>query len=163
NCRSRRAWSGRGRRHMMCNATLLTKTHERSTSPLPAQREMSRNHGNDSICGTRTLSPAGKSSRPKNEASGVSIAHRRNQRQRIAGGAGGAYRPRLKPNPIHRNAEFLEETNKSFRLARDLRLLHDLASPIHNANAREFQRDVASDIVLHGCPPSQMPGADSTS
>src|SRR5215471_5390922 len=61
---------------MMCNATLLTKTHERSTSPLPAQREMSRNHGNDSICGTRTLSPAGKSSRPKNEAPGVSIAHR---------------------------------------------------------------------------------------
>src|SRR5262249_38556645 len=27
-------------------------------------------------------------------------------------------------------------------LARDLRLFHDLASPIHNANAREFQRDV---------------------
>src|SRR5262249_10780818 len=64
---------------------------------------------------------------------------------------------------VHRNAKFLEETNKSFRLARDLRLLHDLASPIHNANAREFQRDVDSDIVLHGCPPSQMPGADSTS
>src|SRR5262245_12986204 len=63
---------------------------------------------------------------------------------------------------MHRNAKFFEETNKSFRLARDLRLLHDLASPIHNANAREFQRDVDSDIVLHGCPPSQMPGADST-
>src|SRR5215510_6292262 len=30
--------------------------------------------------------------------------------------------------------------NKGFRLARDLRLLHDLASPIHNANAPEFQR-----------------------
>src|SRR5262249_46384016 len=71
--------------------------------------------------------------------------------------------PRLKPNPIHRNAKFLEETTKNFRLARDLRLLHDLASPIHNANAREFQRDVDSGIVLHGCPPSQMPGADSTS
>src|SRR5262249_10017148 len=71
-------------------------------------------------------------------------------------------RPRLKPNPMHRNAKFFEETNKSFRLARDLRLLHDLASPIHNANAGEFQRDVDSDIVLHGCPPSQMPGADST-
>src|SRR5262249_60993057 len=55
---------------------------------------------------------------------------------------------------MHRNAKFLEETNKSFRLARDLRLLHDLASPIHNANVREFQRDVHSDIVLHGCPPS---------
>src|SRR5262249_45704303 len=63
---------------------------------------------------------------------------------------------------MHRNAKFFEETNKSFRLARDLRLLHDLASPIHNANAREFQRDVDSDIMLHGCPPSQMPGADST-
>jgi MFS family permease len=48
-------------------------------------------------------------------------------------------------------------------LARDLRLLHDLAPPIHNANAREFQRDVDSCIVFHGCPPSQMPGADSTS
>src|SRR5262249_51024207 len=70
---------------------------------------------------------------------------------------------RLKPNPIHRNAKFLEETTKNFRLARDLRLLQDLASPIHNANAREFQRDVDSGIVLHGCPPSQMPGADSTS
>src|SRR5262249_45281932 len=55
------------------------------------------------------------------------------------------------------------EVPKSFRLARDLRLLHDLASPIHNANAREFQRDVDSCIVFHGCPPSQMPGADSTS
>src|SRR5262245_20989609 len=55
---------------------------------------------------------------------------------------------------MHRNAKFLEETNKSFRLARDLRLLHDLAPPIHNANAREFQRDVDSDIALHGCPPS---------
>src|SRR6516162_6534073 len=41
--------------------------------------------------------------------------------------------------------------------------LHDLAPPIHNANAREFQRHVDSDIVFHGCPPSQMPGADSTS
>src|SRR5262249_46715358 len=61
------------------------------------------------------------------------------------------------------NAKFLEETTKNFRLARDLRLLHDLASPIHNANAREFQRDVDSGVVLHGCPPSQMPGADSTS
>src|SRR5262249_25747914 len=48
----------------------------------------------------------------------------------------------------------LEEINKGFRLARDLRLLHDLAPPIHNANAREFQRDVDSDIVFHGCPPS---------
>src|SRR5262249_36255007 len=55
---------------------------------------------------------------------------------------------------MHRNAKFFEETNMSFRLARDLRLLHDLASPIHNANAREFQRDVDSDIVFHGCPPS---------
>jgi|SRR5262245_1333436 len=27
--------------------------------------------------------------------------------------------------------------------------------------AREFQRDVDSDIVLHDCPPSQMPEADS--
>jgi hypothetical protein len=45
----------------------------------------------------------------------------------------------------------------------NLRLLHDLAPPIHNANAGEFQRDVDSDIVFHGCPPSQMPGADSTS
>src|SRR4030095_2639136 len=62
--------------------------------------------------------------------------------------------PRLKPNPIHRKAKFLEETNKSFRLARDLRLLHDLAPPIHNANAREFQRHVDSGIVFHGCPPS---------
>ena len=53
--------------------------------------------------------------------------------------------PRLKPNPIHRNAKFLQETNKSFRFARNLRLLYDLASPIHNANAREFQRDVDSD------------------
>src|SRR5262249_52782001 len=57
------------------------------------------------------------------------------------------------------NAKFLEETTKNFRLARDPRLLHDLASPIHNANAREFQRDVDSGVVLHGCPPSQMPGA----
>src|SRR5262249_41333085 len=47
-----------------------------------------------------------------------------------------------------------EEINKGFRLARDLRLLHDLAPPIHNANAREFQRDVDSDIVFHRCPPS---------
>src|SRR5215471_16756046 len=60
-------------------------------------------------------------------------------------------------------AKFLQEINKSFRLARDLRLLHDLAPPIHNTNAREFQRDVDSCIVFHGCPPSQMPGADSTS
>jgi hypothetical protein len=57
-------------------------------------------------------------------------------------------------NPIHWKAKFLEEINKSFRLAHDLRLLHDLAPPIHNANAREFQRDVDSDIVFHGCPPS---------
>src|SRR5262249_12502719 len=34
---------------------------------------------------------------------------------------------------------------------------------VHDANAREFQRDVDSCIVFHGCPPSQMPGADSTS
>jgi len=72
-------------------------------------------------------------------------------------------RPSGRSRAGHRNAKFLEETNKSFRLARNLRLLHDLASPIHNANAREFQRDVDSCIVLHGCPPSQMPGADSTS
>src|SRR5262249_18539758 len=62
-----------------------------------------------------------------------------------------------------RESQFLEKINKGFRLARDLRLLHDLAPPIHNANAREFQRDVDSCIVFHGCPPSQMPGADSTS
>src|SRR5262245_40255016 len=55
---------------------------------------------------------------------------------------------------MHWNAKFLEEINKGFRLARDLRLLHDLAPPMHNANAREFQRDVDSDIVFHGCPPS---------
>src|SRR6516225_1669316 len=61
------------------------------------------------------------------------------------------------------STKFAKETNKSFRLGRDLRLLHDLTPPIHNANARELQRDVDSDIVFHGCPPSQMPGADSTS
>src|SRR5215471_13512580 len=33
-------------------------------------------------------------------------------------------------------------------------LLHNLTQRVHNANAREFQRDVDSDIVLHGCPPS---------
>src|SRR5262249_10197931 len=44
--------------------------------------------------------------------------------------------------------------DKSFRLARDLRLFHDLAPPIHNANAREFQRHVDSGIMFHGCPPS---------
>src|SRR5262249_53815348 len=60
-------------------------------------------------------------------------------------------------------AKSLKEMDKSFRLARALRLVHDLAPRIHNANAREFQRDVDSDIVFHGCPPSQMPGADSTS
>ncbi len=31
----------------------------------------------------------------------------------------------------------LEEINKSFRLARDLRLLHDLAPPIHTAQTLE--------------------------
>src|SRR6516165_11525460 len=52
---------------------------------------------------------------------------------------------------------------RSLRNKPPLALLYDLAPPIHNANARELQRDVDSDIVFHGCPPSQMPGADSTS
>ena len=52
---------------------------------------------------------------------------------------------------------------RSLRNKPPLALLYDLAPPIHNANARELQRDVDSDIVFHGCPPSKMPGADSTS
>jgi hypothetical protein len=57
-----------------------------------AARNVTKPTENDSICETRTLSPAGKSPRPKNEAPGVSIAHRRNQRQRIDRGAGWAVR-----------------------------------------------------------------------
>jgi hypothetical protein len=71
--------------------------------------------------------------------------------------------PSLKSDPLHCKAKFFQKINKGLWLARDLRLLHDLAPPIHNANAREFQRDADSCIVFHGRPPSQMPGADSTS
>src|SRR5215469_16532171 len=62
--------------------------------------------------------------------------------------------PRLKSDPLHSKTKRFEESNQGCRLARDLRLLHNLTQRVHNANARPFQRHVDSGIVFHGRPPS---------
>ena len=43
--------------------------------------------------------------------------------------------PRLKSYPLHSKTKRLKESNQSCRLARDLRLLHNLTLRVHNANA----------------------------
>src|SRR5262245_19608938 len=62
--------------------------------------------------------------------------------------------PRLKSDPLHRKTKRRKESNQSFGFTRDLRLPDNLALRVHNAHAREFQCNIDSGIVLHGCSPS---------
>jgi len=47
--------------------------------------------------------------------------------------------PCFQPDPGHLNLQTAEKSNQGFRLARHLRLAHDLAGAIHHAHAALFQ------------------------
>src|ERR1044071_1809432 len=71
-------------------------------------------------------------------------------------------RTRFQPDPCHRHLLRRKPGDQSLGLARRLRLFQDLAPRIDDANARVFQRDVDSGILLHGRP-SMMLGAGESS
>jgi hypothetical protein len=62
-------------------------------------------------------------------------------------------RPSLQADAIDGKAKPSEEGDEGVRIAANLRFLDDLALGVHDADARQFQRNVNSGIMLHGCPP----------
>src|SRR5664279_1102288 len=58
-------------------------------------------------------------------------------------------------DPLHQEAKALEKKNERLGIARDLRFLHNLSRAVDHTDGREFQRNLNSSIVSHGCPPSR--------